>query len=310
MKWRKQQAAIMTNNLSGAADITDATAQMLLCLFKEETALPVDKLLVLLQQISREMITAQSGIASLVNLYNEIFSALDSQLNTTQNIEYSKKAVINFVTENTNYREVTCRNAAALIPRVATVMTYSASSTVLKTLLSAQKTGKKTKVISSESRPLLEGRQLAQALINNEICTTLIVDAAIVANLADVDLVLLGSDSLTEAGIVSKIGTAGLAICAQKFGVPCYFLADSLKIWPAMLGEQPVHERSPGNVWASPPENLVVQNRFYDVTPWATVSGVITETGLQTFVNIRAQSHLMEVHPLLVNIITEVRSTI
>lgn len=310
MEWHKQQSAIMTDNLSGSADITDATTQMVLCLLQEETNRPIDELMRLLQQISHEIITAQSGMAALVNLCNVLFSALDDQLDTAQNIDRLTTAVTNIAHKSTKYRQAAYQNAAALIPDAATVMTHSASSTVLKTLLHTQKSGKNINVIITEARPLCEGRQLAETLSNNGINTTLIVDAALYTNLPMVDIVLLGSDSLTTKGVVSKIGIAGLSVCAQSFGIPCYILSDSLKIWAARLGEQPIHERSPNHVWTTSSKNLTIQNHVYDITPWSAISGIVTEIGLQTPANIRAQCHLMEIHPLLVKVIAEVRSTI
>ena len=96
MEWHKQQSSIMTDSLSGSADITDATAQMLLRLLQEETNISTTQLTSLLQQNSHEIITAQSGMAALVNLYNRVFSAIDHQHNAVQNIKRLTSTVNNF----------------------------------------------------------------------------------------------------------------------------------------------------------------------------------------------------------------------
>ncbi len=310
MAWREQQVAIMTDKLSGAVSITRATAQMLLDFALEETDSAGAVLLTSLQQIAREILTAQSGMASLVTLFNRVFSAVAAETDSEAMTWALRETVQAFLQEQDDGRETVCRKAAALIPAHASILTHSASSTVFKTIMYAKSAGREPRVYNMEGRPLLEGRWQAAELARQGIDVTVSVDSAAYAVLQEVELVLVGVDSLTEMGVVSKVGTAGLAVCAQSLGIPCYLLAHTSKVWPAVLGEQPIHERVPGDVWAEAPAGVRVQNRIYDLTPWTAIAGVVTEQGLLTADEIRTLSRTRTVHPLLHNVIAEVRSTV
>ncbi len=310
MTWREQQATIMTDKVSGAVDLTQATARMLLDLVVDQADKSVDELFASLQQVGREILTAQSGMSSLVSLFNRVFFALSAEADPDAVPLIVRETVHAFLSEQEAAQSALHRKAAALLPANVCVLTHSSSSTVYHTLLSARKAGRSPRVICLEARPLYEGRQQATRLADSGIQVTLIVDSAAYANLEEVELVLVGADSLTEAGVVSKVGTAGLAVCAQSLGIPCYFLADTTKLWPTALGEQPIHERAPQDVWPDAPENIKVQNRFYDVTPWSAIAGVVTEHGLFSAEEVQSQSQSRPVHRLLQDIVTEVRSTI
>lgn len=309
MTWRDQQEAIMTDKLSGAVSITRATAQML-----SNFAIAKDdhdgNLLPKLQQVAREILTAQSGMASLVTLFNQVFFALSTETEPDAMALVLRDTVLKFLKEINEGREIVCRKAAALIPAEVSLLTHSASSTVFHTIVKAQELGRQTHVYNMEGRPLLEGRDQSRELANRGIKVTLIIDAAAYATLQYVELVLLGVDSLTDAGIVTKIGSASLAVSAQSLGIPCYFLANASKVWPMALGDQPIHERGPADVWHDAPESVNVLNHFYDITPWSAVAGVITEHGLLTADEVREQSRTRPIHPQLLTLITEVRSTI
>lgn len=300
----------MLDKMSGAVDIAEATVQVLLAFIAEERHASVDDLLATLQKIGHEILTAQSGMASLVSLFNRIFFAASGEVDPEAAVSALRRTIEAFQKEQQAGRETLSRKATALLPVGVSILTHSASSTVFRTILHARQIGRRPRVYCLESRPLYEGRNLAMGLAENGIDVTLCIDSAVYSNLKDTELVLVGADSLVEEGVVAKVGTAGLAVCAQNLGIPCYVLADSTKIWPSSLGEQPLHERAPADVWAEAPEGVRVQNRFYDITPWQAIAGVITEHGLFTANEVRAQSRTLTVHRLLQNIIAEVRSTI
>ncbi|GAB4527609.1 MAG: initiation factor 2B [Anaerolineae bacterium] len=310
MTWRDQQAKIMIDKVSGAVDLTQATARMLLDFATDQAGKSVDDLLASLQQVGREILTAQSGMSSLVSLFNRVFFAISAEFDPDAVPLVVRETVHAFLREQEDAQNALRRKAAALLPANVCVLTHSSSSTVYHTLLNARKAGRNPRVICLEARPLYEGRQQAKRLADSGIQVTLIVDSAAYANLRDVELVLVGADSLTGEGVVSKVGTAGLAVCAQSLGIPCYFLADTTKLWPAALGEQPIHERAPQDVWPDAPENIRIQNRFFDVTPWSAIAGVVTEYGLLSAEEVQAQSQDRPVHRLLQDIVAEVRSTV
>lgn len=310
MTWRDKQVSIMTDSLSGAVAIARAAGTMLLEFAEEEAGNTPQDMIGLLCQLAREILTAQSGMSSLVTLFNRVFFAIGPETESDAIALMLQETVRTFLQNMQFSREEISRNAAALINSNLVVLTHSASSTVLRTITNARKTGRTPRVLCMEGRPLLEGRQQAAALAEQGIDVTLIIDSAAYHNLKAVDLVLVGADSLTEDGAVAKIGTASVAVSAQTLGIPCYFLADTAKVWPAILGSQPVHGHAPADVWEEAPEGIRVQNHYYDLTPWTAISGVITEHGLTTANEIRSQSRSHIVHNFLQSVIADVRSTV
>ncbi len=310
MIWQEQLAAIMLDHTTGATGLALATAEALSAFVDDNTSASVQALTGSLQIVAQQILTAQSGMASLVTLFNQIFFALDS-VSSLEEARQRLRAQLKYFREILGKSQQTCsRLAAALIAPETVVMTHSASSTVAQALLRAKKQGRTVRVIVTESRPRYEGLHLAERLSAAGIDVMVTIDAAAYTNLTNAGIVLLGADSLTLTGVISKIGSAGIAVCARTLGVPCYFLADSARVWPAALGEQPVHERAASEVWAEAPDGVRVQNRYFDLTPWSAVCGVVTEEGVLTPEQIQHLCLECPVHPLLQSTMAVVRSSL
>jgi translation initiation factor 2B subunit (eIF-2B alpha/beta/delta family) len=309
MSWRQQQTAIMTDSLSGAMGVTAAACDMLLGFLDEERFSSTEALADQLTDLALQVLTAQSGMASLVNLFNAVFLAIGQQ-RPREAQKSVRKVILAFQDHQQTARQQIIKSAAALLAPSTTVITTSASSTVRAALVAASEERQSMHVFCTESRPLFEGRQQATALAEAGLAVTLIVDAAFYANLDQIQLALLGGDGLTSAGLVSKIGTAGLAVCCRSWGIPCYVLADTYKIWPADLGDQPIHQRRPAEIWNDAPDTLTLQNHYFDVTPWTAISGIITENGILPAEAILTKSRKIVVHPRLQSVMTQVRSTL
>ena len=102
---------------------------------------------------------------------------------------------------------------------------HSASSLVAEALQQAHAAGGVRQVTCTGSRPAGEGVTLARRLGEAGLPVRLVIDAAAASLLPECDLVLLGADTVCAEGLVHKIGTLGLALAAQNFGVPVYALA-------------------------------------------------------------------------------------
>lgn len=92
-------------------------------------------------------------------------------------------------------------------------------------------------VIVCESRPLCEGVVMAQRLAAAGLQVTLITDAQAGAFVEEADLVLLGADAVTPAGVVNKVGSKLLALAAKAAGVPVVAVTDSLKVTPGPVAQ-------------------------------------------------------------------------
>jgi len=92
-------------------------------------------------------------------------------------------------------------------------------------------------VIVCESRPLCEGVTMAQRLAAAGLSVTLITDAQAGVFVEEADLVLLGADAVTPAGVVNKVGSKLLALAAKAAGVPVVAVTDSRKVTPGPVAQ-------------------------------------------------------------------------
>jgi methylthioribose-1-phosphate isomerase len=137
-----------------------------------------------------------------------------------------------------------------------------------------------------ETRPLLQGARLtAFELAGAGIDVTLVCDnmAASLMAAGRVDLVLVGTDRVARNGdVVNKIGTLGVAVLAQHFGVPFYVACPSSTFDPATTEGRDVviEQRDPAEVLGRDAAHVRAHNPAFDVTPAALVTGILTDRGI------------------------------
>ena len=167
------------------------------------------------------------------------------------------------------------------------IMTHSYSSSVIAILKRGRQLGKRLSVFVTETRPELEGRDVARELAANGIDTTLIIDSAVSHFIERSDKVLVGAEAVAANGaIVNKIGTATIAAVAHSARVRVYAAASTYKFSPeTMLGELiEIEERDTKYVIdelelrKSP--NITVRNPAFDVTSPQDIDLIITERGV------------------------------
>lgn len=167
------------------------------------------------------------------------------------------------------------------------IMTHSYSSSVIAILKKAHEQGKRLRVFVTETRPELEGRDVARELAGGGIDTTLIIDSAVSHFIEKSDKVLVGAEAVAANGaIVNKIGTATIAAVAHGARVRVYAAASTYKFSPeTMLGELiEIEERDPVFVLDDSEmrklSNLTVRNPAFDVTSPQDIDLIITERGV------------------------------
>ncbi len=155
----------------------------------------------------------------------------------------------------------------------------------------AHSRGKRVHVFADETRPLLQGARLtAWELQQAGVPVTVITDsmAATVMAQGKVKGVIVGTDRVAANGdFANKIGTLGVAILAQEFGIPLYVAApmSSIDMQLASGDLIPIEERKPEEVTEgfgrrTVPQGVAVYNPAFDVTPHRYVTGFITERGV------------------------------
>lgn len=279
--WLGPLEAAAGDGLSGATAIAAQAAAAMAILAEAAPAADQAALVAQCVAAGKELLAGQPTMAALLNLLNAVVRAA----RTTEEVPAARQAAAQaaraFAGSLEEHQLLIARLGGALLCRECTVLTHSYSSLVVDALLRAHESGRAPRVICTESRPRCEGTALARRLHAAGLATTLVLDSAVFDALGEADVILLGADSLALPGVYNKVGTAGLAWAASVRGTPCYVLASTGKLWPAELGVPPrIGEHAAAEVWPDAPEGVRVINRYFDVTPWSAVSGVVTEQGL------------------------------
>ena len=165
-----------------------------------------------------------------------------------------------------------------------TVLTHCNSQAAISVISAAHNSGKKIKVIATESRPRFQGITTIGMLEKLGIETELIVDSAARSVMNEVDLVVVGADVITANGtLVNKIGTAQIALCAREARTSFMVAAETYKFSPrTILGELvTIEEREPMEVLPdiSKYRHVKVRNPAFDVTPHQYIDLICTEAG-------------------------------
>jgi ribose 1,5-bisphosphate isomerase len=165
-----------------------------------------------------------------------------------------------------------------------TILTHCNSQAAISVISAAHNSGKKIKVIATESRPRFQGITTIGMLDKLGIETELIVDSAARSVMNEVDLVVVGADVITANGtLVNKIGTAQIALCAREARTSFMVAAETYKFSPkTILGELvTIEEREPMEVLPdiSKYRHVKVRNPAFDVTPHQYIDLICTEAG-------------------------------
>ena len=169
----------------------------------------------------------------------------------------------------------------------AGALAVSRYGTATAPLYLAHARGVPFRVFADETRPLLQGARLTVwELARAGIDATLLCDsmAASLMQAGGLDCVIVGTDRVAANGdVVNKIGTLGVAVLAQHFGVPFYVACPASTYDPHTPAgaDVTIEQRAPEEVtapFALP--GVRVHNPAFDVTPAALVRGYITDVGL------------------------------
>jgi ribose 1,5-bisphosphate isomerase len=164
------------------------------------------------------------------------------------------------------------------------ILTHCNSMAAISVISAAHKSGKKIKVIATESRPRFQGITTIGMLDRLGVETELIVDSAARSVMNEVDLVVVGADVITANGtLVNKIGTAQIALAAREARTSFMVAAETYKFSPrTILGELvTIEERGACEVLPdiSKYSHVRVRNPAFDVTSHQYIDLICTEAG-------------------------------
>jgi len=200
--------------------------------------------------------------------------------------------------EDINTNKKMGKNGAELFHDNDTIMTHCnagalatvAYGTALGVIRATKESGKKIKVIATETRPVQQGSRLtAFELKHDGIDVSLIPDTAVGYTMANglVNGVVVGADRILQTGhVFNKIGTYQVATMAKQHNIP-FYVAAPLSTFD--LESRPedviIEQRKPSEVTGigdkkTAPDGINVINPAFDMTPPELISGIITENGI------------------------------
>ncbi|NXI97803.1 EI2BA factor, partial [Psophia crepitans] len=180
----------------------------------------------------------------------------------------------------------------------ARILTHAYSRVVLKVLEAAVESKKRFSVYVTESQPdqagqvlvnscftLVNRQKMAKALRKLNIPVTVILDAAVGYIMEKVDLVLVGAEGVVESGgIINKIGTNQIAVCAKAQNKPFYVVAESFKfvrLFP--LNQQDVPDKFKYKAdTLKTSQNLTEEHPWIDYTSPSLITLLFTDLGVLT----------------------------
>jgi len=298
---QEQIEKIRLDNTSGSTELAKQAADVLIFLVDNVTVTFPSKLVNLIHDTANELIKAQPIMASIFNLANTILLeniGLKNKEEIKQNVYYSCQQFIQHLKLS---RKIISELTVKIIKDDTTVITHSYSSTLLNTLIFAKEAGKNINIICTESRPMNEGVQLARQLGKKGINVKLIVDAGVYSLLPDADLILVGADAVSSSGLVNKIGTHGLAIAAKQYNKTLYALCSMDKILPK---EYPIifkYQKNPKEIISQTIKNVTPVNYYFDLTPLEFITGIITEKGILSPLEIQEHISKLPMHRILLS---------
>jgi len=190
------------------------------------------------------------------------------------------------------------KNGSELFSENDTIMTHCNAGalatvgygTALGVIRAIKESGKKVKVIATETRPVQQGSRLtAFELKHDGIDVTLIPDTAVGYTMANglVNEVVVGADRILRTGhVFNKIGTYQVATMAKKHNIP-FYVAAPLSTFD--LQSKPddiiIEQRKASEVTGigdkrTAPDGIDVINPAFDMTPPELISAIITENGV------------------------------
>ncbi len=214
--------------------------------------------------------------------------------------EEDAKTQLHFVIEDyikthiLNAQEELLKIGSARVSNGDVIMTYARSNIVEKILIHASVVEKKKfKVIVAGSRPTDESAKLIHALATAGIECVFILLPCISYSLSQATHVFLGAGAvLSNGGIISRAGTASVALMANQFQKPVYVFAETFKFSSNVQLDSITSNEladpdkllingssNPLSKWKETP-NLKLLNLVYDMTPADLIRCIVTEVGI------------------------------
>lgn len=283
---------IVASRLKGSSPVAIRTAEAILADTEEEFASGRSRrcLKLTVQKLGAEVIRSRPSNTSLRNAVKNTLYKIEKidDEDDEKVLEVVRGNVASFSEIVSTSAERISQLGANIIRNGTTVLTGSYSSMVKGILDVAYNVlGKDIQVYVTETRPRYQGVKMAKELLDLGIPTILIVDSAVRHLMKDIDIVIVGADTVSSDGsAISKIGTSLIALAAHEARVPFYvatptfkFSEDTLSGVMITIEEASASEIVKGSDLEGSISNPLfkVRNPSFDATPPEFIRGLITE---------------------------------
>ncbi|ELV13736.1 Translation initiation factor eIF-2B subunit delta [Tupaia chinensis] len=250
------------------------------------------------EELSRDLVNKLKPYISMYNairfLNKEITSVSSSKQEKEAKSEL-QKAIDQYVKEKIVLAaQAISRFAYKKISNGDVILVYGCSSLVSRILQEAWTEGRRFRVVVVDSRPRLEGRHMLRFLVRAGVPASYLLIPAASYVLPEVSKVLLGAHALLANGsVMSRVGTAQLALVARAHNVPVLVCCETYKFCERVQTDAFVSNEldDPDDLLCEQGEHVALANwqnhqflrllnLVYDVTPPELVDLVITELGM------------------------------
>lgn len=289
--------SIAMDKYHGAEWLSNAALGTMIAIALNASADDADELREALKSYARRIAESRPSMTPITNKLGMFYSRLPEGAALNELRAAATKSASMIIKESRKDRSRLVENAKSVLGEPATVFTISDSSTVADVVLGV---GAKN-VVVTESRPQMEGRNLAERLAGEGVNVLLVVDAAAAMFMESADVAVVGADSvLYDGSFVNKVGTRTVALAARDQGVPFYVVCSTSKfnVMNYLGRGVELEEKEPSEV--AEIEGVNVRNPYFEVVPGRLVTGIITELGVMEPLDIRRRMEEMrkQVEPL------------
>jgi translation initiation factor 2B subunit (eIF-2B alpha/beta/delta family) len=174
--------------------------------------------------------------------------------------------------------DAAAEHMASVVKPRQTIITLSSSSTLNATFARLPQS---VHFIIAESRPLNEGVDVAQHLLERGYAVTLITEAQVGLFVERADIALIGADTVfADGSVVNKAGSYLLALAAKAAGVPLYSCHESFKECPLEWNEFEIEAMDVAELGHTEIPASAQRNLYFDCTPPYLIHARVTEHGV------------------------------
>lgn len=207
------------------------------------------------------------------------FQGIVSYLDKLEKIK-DKNSYLKFLSSWNLLEELTyLRIDSKLFPLIkdhSRILTFSNSKTVFNVLSQFKRENNNLNVIIAESRPVNEGRVMAELLAKEKIKVEFITEAMLPEFIEKCDSVILGADQILKNGdVINKTGSRMIALLCRQFKKPIYIVADKSK---KTNNNTFVKEKKPAKeVWNTKYPLIKVHNYYFERVEKRYITKVIID---------------------------------